>query len=107
MNDDHVFLRAHAPYVALKPSNGLYDVSTRTLARAGIGPQPDQSRGFRVLRSSLATRMLEDGTPLPVISGALGHRGISSAKHYLSADEEHMRACCLDFVGIEPAGELS
>ncbi|MEV8183845.1 tyrosine-type recombinase/integrase [Specibacter sp. NPDC078692] len=98
----NVFLRAQAPHVALAPSNGLYDVSARALARAGLGSQPDQGRGFRVLRSSLATRMLEDDTPLPVISGALGHRSISSAKHYLSADEERMRACCLDFAGIEP-----
>ena len=100
--DDHVFLRAKAPYVALMPSNDLYDVSARAYARSGIGSQPDEGRGFRVLRSSLATRMLEDDTPLPVISGALGHRNIFSAKHYLSADEERMRGCCLDFEGIEP-----
>lgn len=102
VDDDHVFLRANAPYVALSPSGSAYDVSARAFARAGIGSQPGQGRGFRVLRSSLATRMLEGGTSLPVISGALGHRGISSAKHYLSADEERMRACCLDFAGIEP-----
>lgn len=101
-SDDHVFLRAKAPYVALVPSNGLYDVSARAFARAGTGTQPDLGRGFRVLRASLATRMLEGDTPLPVISGALGHRNISSAKHYLSADEERMRACCLDFAGIQP-----
>lgn len=102
VDDDHVFLRAQAPYVALKPSNSLYDVSARAFARSGIGTRPDQGRGFRVLRSSLATRMLEDGTALPVISGALGHRNVFSAKHYLSADEERMRGCCLDFAGIEP-----
>lgn len=107
VDDDHVFLRAKAPYVALGPSNCLYDVSARAFARSGIGSQPDQGRGFRVLRSSLATRMLEDGTPLPVISGALGHRNVFSAKHYLSADEERMRGCCLDFAGIEPRGARS
>ena len=58
--------------------------------------------GFRVLRASFATRMLEDGVPLPVISGALGHRGIDSAKHYLASDEQRMRDCCLDFAGIGP-----
>ena len=35
-------------------------------------------------------------------AGALGHRGIDSAKHYLAADEDRMRQCCLDLVGIEP-----
>lgn len=100
--DNHVFLRAKAPYVALSPSNGLYDVATRAFARAEPGSRKDTGHGFRVLRASFATRMLEGGTPLPVISGALGHQGIDSAKHYLAADEQRMRECCLDFAGIEP-----
>lgn len=91
VNDEHVFLRAYAPYVALAPSDGLYDVAARAFTRTGIGSQPDMGHGFRVLRASFATRMLEGDTPLPVISGALGHRGISSAKHYLTADERRMR----------------
>ncbi|NVM97011.1 tyrosine-type recombinase/integrase [Arthrobacter wenxiniae] len=107
VNDEHVFLRAKAPYVGLSPSGSAYEVSARAFVRAGIGSQPDMGHGFRVLRASLATRMLEGDTPLPVISGALGHRDISAAKHYLTADEEHMRACCLDFAGIEPRRALS
>lgn len=103
-NDEHVFLRSQAPYVALAPLNRLHHMAAGAFARAGLGSQPDMGHGFRVLRSSFATRMLERDTPLPVISGALGHRGISSAKHYLSADEERMRECCLDFSGIEPTG---
>lgn len=102
INDSHVFLRAQAPYVPLGPSDGLHGVATRAFKRAGISAQPEMGHGFRVLRASFATRMLEGQTPLPVISGALGHRGISSAKHYLAADEERMRECCLDFAGIEP-----
>ena len=101
VNDEHVFLRIQAPYVGLAPSNRLHHMASGAFTRTGIGTQPDEGRGFRVLRSSLATRMLEGDTPLPVISGALGHRSISSVKHYLAADEERMRACCLDFVGIE------
>jgi integrase len=103
-DDEHVFLRAQAPHVALAPSNGLHNVSSRAFGRTGIVSRPETGHGFRVLRASLATRLLEGDTPLPVISGALGHRGISSAKHYLAADEERMRECCLDFAGIEPRG---
>ncbi|MCO4273294.1 tyrosine-type recombinase/integrase [Pseudarthrobacter sp. HLT3-5] len=106
-DDDHVFLRAHVPHVALGPSNGLHYVSSRAFGRTGIASPPEAGQGFRVLRASLAPRMLEGDTPLPVIAGALGHRGISSAKHYLAADEERMRECCLDFAGIEPRGSLS
>lgn len=107
VNDEHVFLRTQAPHVALAPSNGLHHVASCAFARTGIGSDPGMGHGFRVLRTSFATRMLEGDTPLPVISGALGHRGISSAKHYLVADEVHMRECCLDFAGIEPRGAES
>lgn len=102
VGDEHVFLRTQAPHVGLAPSAGLHEVTSRAFARTGIGAQPGTEHGFRVLRASLATRMLEGDTPLPLIAGALGHRGLSSAKHYLAADEERMRECALDFAGIEP-----
>jgi integrase len=102
--DEHVFLRSQAPYVGLSLSSGLYNVAAGAFARTETSPRNGKGRGFRVLRASFATRMLEGDTSLPVISGALGHRGITSAKHYLAADERHMRDCCLDFAGIEPGG---
>ena len=102
--DEHVFLRSQAPHVGLSLSSGLYWVAAAAFARTATSPRNGKGQGFRVLRASFATRMLEDGTGLPIISGALGHRGIDSAKHYLAADDRHMRACCLDFAGIEPRG---
>ncbi len=103
-SDDHVFLRSQAPHVALSPSTDLYHVAAGAFARAPSTAASDTGRGMRVLRASLATRMLEQNTPLPVISAALGHRGIGSVKHYLGADEARMRQCCLGFAGIEPEG---
>lgn len=108
-DDDHVFLRSQAPYVALA-STDLYHVAagafacTETAPHGGsdAGSKGGAGRGMRVLRASLATRMLENDTPLPVIAQALGHRGIGAARHYLAADETRMRACCLDFTGIAP-----
>lgn len=79
-------------------------MSAAAFTRTATSPRNGKGQGFRVLRASFATRMLEDGASLPVISGALGHRGIDSAKHYLAADDRHMRDCCLDFAGIEPRG---
>lgn len=99
---EHVFLRAQAPFTALSPSNDLHRVAARALSRIPHGAPAGTGHGFRVLRASFATRMLQDGAPLPVISGALGHRGIDSAKHYLAGDEQRMRECCLDFAGVEP-----
>lgn len=102
VSDEHVFLRTQAPFTALSSSSKLYDVSARAFSRLEDASQDGTGRGFRALRAAFATRMLEVNTPLPVISGALGHRSMDSAKHYLAADEQHMRDCCLDFAGIEP-----
>jgi integrase len=99
--DDHVFLRSQAPHVGFR-STDLRHVVDRALGDAGIATKANSGRGMRLLRASLATRMLEGDTPLPVISQVLGHRGIDSSKHYLGADEARMRQCCLDFAGIEP-----
>lgn len=105
--DDHVFLRSQAPFTALAPSSGLHFVASRAFARIGATTRYGTGRGFRVLRASLATRILENGAVLPVSSGALGHRTIDSAKRYLAGDETRMRQCCLDFAGIEPRGARS
>lgn len=98
---DRVFVRAKAPHVPLIAKD-LHYVASRAFRRSGVVASGGTGHGMRVLRASLATRLLEADTALPVIAGALGHRGIASVKHYLSADEQRMRACCLDFVGIEP-----
>lgn len=102
--DDHVFLRSQAPFTALAPSPSLYFVASRAFARTGVTASNAGGLGFRVLRASLATQMLEGAALLPVVAGALGHRTIDSAKHYLAGDEQRMRQCCLDFAGIEPTG---
>ena len=100
--DEHVFVRTQAPFTALSTRGSLYHVTARAFSRATTPPPCDTRQGFGVLRASLATRMLQAGTPLPVICGALGHRDTTSAKHYLAADEAAMRECCLDFAGITP-----
>ncbi|WP_183164613.1 tyrosine-type recombinase/integrase [Arthrobacter oryzae] len=99
VGDDHLFLRAQAPFTALSPSSGLHYVASHAFARTQTGSQDGMGHGFRMLRASFATRMLEGDTPLPVISGALGHRDIDSAKHYLAADA----GACGNAVSISPA----
>lgn len=56
--------------------------------------------GLHILRRTFASRLLENGVPLPVISAALGHIGQESSKPYLSTDEKVMRKCALGLDGI-------
>ena len=56
--------------------------------------------GLHILRRTFASRLLNNGTALPVISAALGHTGRNSLKPYLSMDEEKMRRCSIGLCGI-------
>jgi len=53
------------------------------------------------MRHSLAVRLLEEGTPLPVISESLGHTNSSSTGIYLKADAAGLRKCALDVPPVQ------
>ena len=48
------------------------------------------------LRHTLATRLLEDGTPLEQIADILGHRSVASTGVYLKASLRLLAQCALD-----------
>jgi len=96
----YVFLRSLAPYKQLDCSS-TYNISSKAMKDAGICQAGGERRGFHCLRRTIATRLLENETPLPVISTILGHRKKESTKVYLSADLKHLRVCALGLTGIE------
>jgi len=63
----YVFLRSLAPYRQLDCSC-TYKVSSKVMKDAGICQAEGERRGFHRLRRTIATRLLENETPLPVIS---------------------------------------
>lgn len=86
----NVFLRSRPPHGPFKDHSAIYDITRRTLAKAGV-----DGGGSRLLRHSAASRMLRAGAQLPVISAVLGHSSPDSTDVYLEADEAAMRACVL------------
>lgn len=86
----NVFVRSLAPHAPFKDHSAIYDITRRTLARAGV-----DGGGSRLLRHNAASRMLRAGAQLPVISAVLGHASPDSTDVYLEADESAMRACVL------------
>lgn len=52
--------------------------------------------GPHSLRHSLATGLLEDKTPLPVIAAALGHNSTKNTSRYLRIDIERLRSIALE-----------
>jgi len=93
--DEHVFLRAQAPFTRLTENAGAWRVCATAVAKSGVTLPDGAPRGFRLLRTATATGLLRNGASLDVIAAVLGHRDPESAKHYLFTDEDGMRQCCL------------
>jgi integrase/recombinase XerD len=94
-DDDHVFLRAQAPFGPHPGARAFYHVVANAFARAGIDVT-GRRHGPHALRHSLASSMLAGGTPYPAIGAVLGHAGTESTKSYLRIDVEHLRGLALE-----------
>ena len=92
---DRVFIRHKAPYTGFSDLNNLGRMLGRRIHRAGID-MSGYKEGLHALRSTLARVMLENGTPLPVISEALGHQSIQTTSIYLKIDMDGLRNCVID-----------
>ena len=93
---DAVFVNHKAPYAAFRDTNGMQQILWKYMRFAGLAIPHDEHRGLHSLRSTLARTLLEQGTPLPVISGVLGHQSAQSARSYLHINLEALRRCPLD-----------
>lgn len=90
----HVFIKHCAPYDALSPS--MYRTIQKYLQRAGIKCPNGKATGMHALRHSLASSMLAQKTPLPIISGTLGHTDPHSTETYLGISLHQLRECALE-----------
>jgi site-specific recombinase XerD len=90
----HVFLR-HRPPIDSFSANGIYSLVSSYISKAGLLTQ-GKKHGPHALRHSLASRLLEENVPLPVISAILGHADTNTTAVYLSVDIEKLRGCALE-----------
>lgn len=96
----YVFIRATQPYDKLEEPT-LHSIVSFYLNRAGIDNIVNKKRGPHALRHSLAGILLEQKTPLPVISEVLGHTNTESTKAYLKIDLDSLRQCALDVLPLQ------
>lgn len=89
-----VFLRLIPPYNNMD-ENALNGTMQKYLRLSGI-KYDERKHGPHALRHSLATNLLKQNTPLPVISSVLGHQHTESAMEYLRVDIESLRKCALE-----------
>ena len=75
----------------------MYALVQRYMLKSGINIEKRKS-GPHALRHSLASRLLENKMPLPIISEILGHADSNTTMIYLKIDIEQLRQCALEVV---------
>lgn len=91
----NVFVSHMTPYEGLADHNSFYRVMSKHLRLAGVKAD-GKTKGLHALRHSLASALLEDNTPLPVISEILGHVDSNTTGIYLKVDINSLRRCALE-----------
>lgn len=92
---DEIFISHTSPYQKLSQPL-LYHIFNKYYDISGIKAPIIRQHGLHSLRHSLASRLLEKGTPVNVISNILGHVNSNTASHYLKVDIEKLRQCSLE-----------
>lgn len=95
-----VFLRLCAPLGPLTAPGAVGRIITRQLRRAKI--QVPNRPGSHLLRHSLATRMINAGTPIKQIADLLGHASIDTTAIYAKVDLRSLTAVALPLPGEGP-----
>jgi integrase len=91
-----VFLRHTAPAGPFSDQDHLHQILVKH-ARAAHVPVSDKRRhGMHSLRHTLATRLMEDGTPVEQIADILGHQSVASTGVYLKSSLGLLARCALD-----------
>jgi len=98
-----VFLKAKPPFDPFSENNRFYDIVGHWRRLAGIAFRSPQRRGIHSLRHTLATRLLEKGTPFTTIAEILGHSSLESTRIYAKADVEALRGVALDLEEVNHA----
>jgi len=99
----YLFVSQNKPYKRLK-NGSMGNVAVRIFKAAGIRQLKGDRKGFHIFRHHLATALLGNGIPQPVISRTLGHTSPDSLEAYLSADFPHLKECSIN-IGCFPVPE--
>lgn len=94
VNSEYIFINT-VTNSAFTSANILTQTVYKNFNTAGI-ERRNRKQGAHTLRHSLATIMLTNNTPVPVITGVLGHVNSKTTQKYLSIDIEGLRQVSLE-----------
>jgi len=98
-SSDKVFLSCRAPYIPVT-SEAVHSAITKAFRVSGVKVD-NKHHGGHALRFSLAQRMLELNTPMPVISEALGHRNSDVTRKYVRINLPLLNKCSLNVPPVD------
>ena len=90
-----VFLRHTAPG-PFSDQEHLHQMVVKYARAAHVPVSEKRRRGMHSLRHTLATRLMEDGTPVEQIADILGHQSVTSTGVYLKSSLGLLSKCALD-----------
>jgi site-specific recombinase XerD len=91
-----VFVRHTAPIGPFSDQDHLHQILVKHARAAHVPLGEERRHGMHSLRHTLATRLLEDGTPVEQIADILGHQQVASTGIYLKSSLRLLAACALD-----------
>jgi len=93
----YVFLTSTVPYRHFGTNScALNRLLAKHIRAAGVRIPLDVPKGVHSLRHTLASTLLANDVPLPVISSILGHVTTKATSTYLHIDIERLKECALD-----------
>lgn len=95
VHNPSVFIRLKKPYIPYSMNDHFGDKILPYFETAGVSTK-GKHHGLHSLRHSLATSLLDTGTPINEIAVILGHTSAASTKTYVWSDIEHLRVAALE-----------
>lgn len=102
VESNEIFLRLSAPVQRMRAPT-LHSIVTYYMNKAGITIPEGKKHGPHSLRHSLASALLHNNTPMPVISEVLGHTNSDTTSVYLKIDTLHLREYSLEVSPVKTA----
>ena len=91
-----VFVRHTAPIGPFSDQDHLHQILVKHARVAHVPVSEKRRHGMHSLRHTLATRLMEDGTPVEQIADILGHQSVQSTGVYLKSSLGLLAKCALD-----------
>lgn len=98
-DDDHLFLRALAPFSPFRDHAACHAVVSRVFKIAGI-EKGTRIFGMHMLRHNAASTMVKNEVPIETIAAILGHSTPDTTDIYITTDVERLKECVLSMDGI-------